>query len=136
MPAPIKKVLGGSSRKELINSINSSLMVFDNELVHIEFGSKAKLDNHDANAIAFAAKQLLADSPEEISVLLLMPPAEFVASAHSLPGISKENLISLIKIVFYQIIFNKEKRNIFICRLNGIINSILGKKSWYRPSLD
>ena len=43
---------------------------------------------------------------------------------------------SLIKIVFYQIIFNKEKRNIFICRLNGIINSILGKKSWYRPSLD
>ena len=43
---------------------------------------------------------------------------------------------SLIKIVFYQIIFNTEKRNIFICRLNGIINSILGKKSWYRPSLD
>ena len=43
---------------------------------------------------------------------------------------------SLIKIVFYQIIFNKEKRNIFVCRLNGIINSILGKKSWYRPSLD
>ena len=43
---------------------------------------------------------------------------------------------SLIKIVFYQIIFNKEKRNIFICRLNGIINSILGKKSWHRPSLD
>ena len=43
---------------------------------------------------------------------------------------------SLIKIVFYQIIFNKEKRNIFIYRLNGIINSILGKKSWYRPSLD
>ena len=43
---------------------------------------------------------------------------------------------SLIKIIFYQIIFNKEKRNIFVCRLNGIINSILGKKSWYRPSLD
>ena len=73
-------------------------MVFDNELVHIEFGSKAKLDNHDANAIAFAAKQLLADSPEEISVLLLMPPAEFVASAHSLPGISKENLISALRL--------------------------------------
>ena len=98
MPAPIKKVLGGSSRKELINSINNSLMVFDNELVHIEFGRKAKLDNHDANAIAFAAKQLLADSPEEISVLLLMPPAKFVASAHSLPGISKENLISALRL--------------------------------------
>ena len=43
---------------------------------------------------------------------------------------------SLIKIVYYQIIFNKEKRNLFMCRLNGMINSILGKKSWYRPSLD
>ena len=50
--------------------------------------------------------------------------------------ISPKIFSSLIKIVFYQIIFNKEKRNIFICRLNGIINSILGKKSWYRPSLD
>ena len=43
---------------------------------------------------------------------------------------------SLIKIVYYQITFNREKRNLFTCRLNGIINSILGKKSWYRPSLD
>ena len=43
---------------------------------------------------------------------------------------------SLIKIVYYQIIFNREKRNIFICRLSGIVNSILGKKSWHRPSLD
>ena len=43
---------------------------------------------------------------------------------------------SLIKILYYQIIFNKENRNIFISRLNGIVNSILGKKSWYRPSLD
>ena len=50
--------------------------------------------------------------------------------------ISPKIFSSLIKIVFYQIIFNKEKRNIFVCRLNGIINSILGKKSWYRPSLD
>ncbi len=65
MPAPIKKVLGGSSRKELINSINSSLMVFDNELVHIEFGSKAKLDNHDANAIAFAANNYWPIAPKK-----------------------------------------------------------------------
>ena len=43
---------------------------------------------------------------------------------------------SLIKIIFFQIIFNKEKRDIYFCRMSGILNSILGKKSWYRPSLD
>lgn len=98
IPASIKRVLEGSSRKELINSINSSLMVFDDELIHVESGRKVKLDHYDANAIAFAGKQLLADSSEEISVLLLMPPAEFVTSAHSLPGISKENLISALRL--------------------------------------
>ena len=76
IPASIKRVLEGSSRKELINSINSSLMVFDDELIHVESGGKVKLDHYDANAIAFAGEQLLAESTEEISVLLLMPPPE------------------------------------------------------------
>ena len=43
---------------------------------------------------------------------------------------------SLLKIIFFQLIFNKEKRDIYFCRMSGILNSILGKKSWYRPSLD
>ena len=43
---------------------------------------------------------------------------------------------SLIKIVFYTLILNKEKRDIYSFRLSGILNSIMGKKSWYRPSLD
>ena len=43
---------------------------------------------------------------------------------------------SLIKTIFYQIIFNKEKKNIYYHRLSGLINSILGKRSWYRPTID
>ncbi len=43
---------------------------------------------------------------------------------------------SIIKIIFYSLIFNKNKREIYFFRLNGIYNSIIGKKSWYRPSLD
>ncbi len=43
---------------------------------------------------------------------------------------------SLFKIFFYFITFNKIKKEIYFCRLNGIINSIKGKKSWYRPTLD
>jgi N-acetylglucosaminyl-diphospho-decaprenol L-rhamnosyltransferase len=43
---------------------------------------------------------------------------------------------SFFKTIFYFIIFNKTKRDIYFYRLSGIINSILGKKSWYRPTLD
>ena len=38
------------------------------------------------------------------------------------------------KTIFYSIIFNKKKREIYFCRLSGLFNSILGNKSWYRPS--
>tara|TARA_B100000767_G_scaffold234897_1_gene227904 strand:- start:252 stop:1085 length:834 start_codon:yes stop_codon:yes gene_type:complete len=43
---------------------------------------------------------------------------------------------AIVKTFFYLIIFNKEKRDIYSCRLSGIFNSILGRKSWYRPPLD
>ena len=43
---------------------------------------------------------------------------------------------SFFKILFYFLILNKRKRDIYFCRLSGIFNSMIGKKSWYRPSLD
>jgi len=43
---------------------------------------------------------------------------------------------SFIKCIFYLSVSNKKKKTIYCFRLNGIVNSILGKKSWYRPSLD
>ena len=45
-------------------------------------------------------------------------------------------LSAFFKSLFYLFIFNKKKRDIYICRLNGILNSMLGKKSWYRPAID
>ena len=45
-------------------------------------------------------------------------------------------LSSIIKTFFYQLTFNIRKRDIYFSRMNGIFNSILGRKSWYRPSLD
>jgi len=41
-----------------------------------------------------------------------------------------------IKTLIYSLLFNKNKRDIYYCRLSGIANSIIGNKSWYRPSLD
>ncbi len=42
---------------------------------------------------------------------------------------------SLIKLIFYYLIFNKTKQKIYFQRFSGLINSILGRKSWYRPKL-
>ena len=43
---------------------------------------------------------------------------------------------AFFKTLFYFLIFNKKKRDIYFCRLSGILNSIIGKNSWYRPALD
>jgi len=43
---------------------------------------------------------------------------------------------SFLKIIFFQLIFNLEKREIYLNRLSGLINSILGRKSWRRPTID
>ena len=42
---------------------------------------------------------------------------------------------SLIKFIIYLITFQKYKSEIYKHRLSGIINSVLLKKSWYRPKL-
>ena len=41
-----------------------------------------------------------------------------------------------IKILFYLVTFNRYKRNIYQMRLSGLIHSMLGKKSFYRPKID
>ena len=43
---------------------------------------------------------------------------------------------AFFKSIFYTLTLKKEKRDIYYCRLSGLINSILGKKSWYRPNLN
>ena len=42
---------------------------------------------------------------------------------------------SILKTIFYSIIKNKYKKNIYFQRYSGLINSIMGKKSWYRPKI-
>jgi|TARA_B110000259_G_scaffold155204_1_gene176159 N-acetylglucosaminyl-diphospho-decaprenol L-rhamnosyltransferase len=42
---------------------------------------------------------------------------------------------SIIKFIYYLIIFNKFKRHVYFMRISGILNSMLGKKSWYRPQV-
>ncbi len=43
---------------------------------------------------------------------------------------------SMLRVIFHSINLNKKLRNIYYYRLSGLINSILGKRSWYRPRID
>ena len=47
----------------------------------------------------------------------------------------KKLVSSLFKILFYSIIFEKNKKKIYYQRASGLINSIVGNKSWYRPNV-
>jgi len=45
-------------------------------------------------------------------------------------------LSAFAKTLIYSILVNKNKRDVYFCRVSGIVNSIAGNKSWYRPSID
>ena len=43
---------------------------------------------------------------------------------------------AFLKSILFTVLYNKFKREIYISRLSGLVNSILGRKSWNRPSID
>ena len=49
--------------------------------------------------------------------------------------VTKKLISSLFKILFYSMIFDNNKKKIYYQRASGLVNSILGKKSWYRPKV-
>ncbi len=44
-------------------------------------------------------------------------------------------LSAILKTIFFKFTSNNEKKDIYYCRFEGILNSILLRKSWYRPKL-
>ncbi len=45
-------------------------------------------------------------------------------------------LSAILKTIFYKIVSNNQKKDIYYCRFEGILNSILMRKSWYRPKIN
>ena len=43
--------------------------------------------------------------------------------------VSRKFLSALIKVIFYSILFDQNKKKIYFQRLSGLFNSIMGKKS-------
>ena len=53
----------------------------------------------------------------------------------SLIKVSRKFFSSLIKMIFFLLILKKNKSKIYFQRFSGLLNSIIGKKSWYRPKI-
>ena len=53
----------------------------------------------------------------------------------SLLKVSKNFFSSILKLIFYSLLFNKKKKDIYLHRFLGLSNSILGKKSWFRQKV-
>ena len=49
--------------------------------------------------------------------------------------ISRKFFSSFIKVIFFSLTLQDSKREIYKHRLSGLVNSILGKKAWYRPKV-
>ena len=50
-------------------------------------------------------------------------------------NISGKFFSSIIRMIFYALIFQNDKRKIYFQRFSGMYNSMIGKKSWYRPKI-
>ena len=49
--------------------------------------------------------------------------------------ISPNFISSVIKFVLFSVLNKKDLKNIYFCRMNGIYNSMIGRKAWYRPQI-
>lgn len=100
LPAPLLSLLEGSSRRELLRQVKNLLLWHDDRLLNLANGRSVQVGpDHlgDADYLAQLCVGLLQNS-EESSALLLLPPAEFVATTVELPGLSRESLISALRL--------------------------------------
>ncbi len=102
-PAALRKYLGNNAQRELLGLVNTTLLVFEGDLLHLQSGTRLALSAEavntrgvtNADAIAAAASELLSD-PRQANVLLLLPPVEFVATTRHLPGVTRDTLTAAL----------------------------------------
>ena len=54
---------------------------------------------------------------------------------NALIKVSSKFFSALLKVFFYSLIFKNKEKKIYFQRLSGLFNSMIGKKSWYRPKI-
>ncbi|MDP6652692.1 MAG: hypothetical protein QGF90_11400 [Gammaproteobacteria bacterium] len=103
LPPTLRNLMEGGSKRELLNKVDATLLAFDGKLVHIESGKIAEFQDSsaamiDPDQLAQACSSILPEQQKDHSVLLLLPPEEFVATTQDMPGIGRDNLVSALKL--------------------------------------
>ncbi|GJM12014.1 MAG: hypothetical protein DHS20C12_04170 [Pseudohongiella sp.] len=102
LPAELRTLIQGGSGRDLVKKVDTSLLLFDDTVVHLETRESAKIGSSDATAIAEACAKLLSglstEQRKERVVALLLPTKFFVATKSTMPGVANENLVSALKI--------------------------------------
>jgi hypothetical protein len=102
LPPQVRTLIKGASGRDLVRKIDTSFLLFDNKIVHLETRDAAEIEGTDALSIAAACAELLrtlsAEQRKECAALLLLPANFFVATTITMPGVAKENLVSALKL--------------------------------------
>lgn len=100
-----RKRLLGDVRSELSSKCTDTLVLLGSSLVHLQSNQRLDLSpsakNYPAQQLAQSAAQLVKQfhsDEKDRSILLLLPPSEFVATTSSMPGLSGANLYSALKL--------------------------------------
>tara|TARA_R110002073_G_scaffold214922_2_gene375229 strand:- start:524 stop:1834 length:1311 start_codon:yes stop_codon:yes gene_type:complete len=102
LPAQLRTLIQGASGRDLVKKVDTTFLLFDNSLAHLESREVVQLQSLDVNAIVTGCAQLLSsltvEQRKDCAVLLLLPAHYFVATTTTMPGVAKENLIAALKI--------------------------------------
>ena len=102
LPPQVRTLIKGASGRELIKKVETSFLLFDNKIVHLETRNAVEIEGTDALSIATACAELLttltAEQRKVCAALLLLPANFFVATTTTMPGVAKENLVSALKL--------------------------------------
>ncbi len=98
--------LFGDARGDLLNACTDTLLVLGESLVHIQSNTMVELEPGSSEVslpehLASKAEGLINDHKLDVnnrSILLLLPPSEFVATTSVMPGLSGEHLVSALKL--------------------------------------
>ena len=113
LPAQVRTLIKGASGRELIKKVETSFLLFDNKIVHLETRNAVEIEGTDALSIATACAELLttltAEQRKVCAALLLLPANFFVATTTTMPGVAKENLVSALKLQADSILPSREE---------------------------
>ena len=97
-PAPLRTLVQGASGRDLIKKINTTFLLHDSKLTHLESGKAVQPGGDSAQALAKACASLLNKEEKENPILLLLPANEFVATTVHMPGMGRDNIRSALQI--------------------------------------